>query len=68
MKLNATSFGLLLIGLGLFGVAAYFLLAHFGRSALSGSDFSTGIWFGICIGAECLGVVLVVKSRSKPAA
>ena len=52
----------LLIAAGLIGIACYEIsIRLFGNHFLT-SDFFHGSWFGVCIGLEILGLLLLRKS------
>jgi len=46
-----------LIALGLFGLSGYTFAVQFPHSAILEQDFAKGIWVGVCIGLEVIGLV-----------
>lgn len=65
MKGNPGVVGLALVVAGLLGMAAYFVTTHVGRPGILGGDVSRGVWFGVCIGCECLGIVMLIKGGAR---
>lgn len=52
-----------LVAIGLLGVVGYQWALHRFPSSLLADDWIHGLWFGICIGVELLGVYLVDRSK-----
>ncbi len=65
MTLNRFSISYLLISTGLFGIALYFLTSYFSLPVTLNNDLLRGVWFGVCIGLEICGLILLGKSRHK---
>ncbi len=60
--------GPILIAAGLFGIAGYEMALRVLSSSFLSLDFVHGLWFGLCIGLEILGLVLLDKNRRRHAA
>lgn len=55
---------LIFILAGLIGMASYEISLRFFHSASLGGDFIHGAWFGVSIGLEIIGLILLVKSKT----
>lgn len=63
MKNNSGLRALSPIVIGLFGMAAYPILMHLKHPVITENDFFHGIWFGVCLGLEIIGIHLLVKNK-----
>lgn len=63
MSSNAKVRAISLIVIGLFGMAAYQVIAHLQHPAIMDQDSFHGIWFGVCFGLEIAGVYQLSKIR-----
>ena len=53
----------ILVALGLFGMSTASLLPHLAQSSLVLNDVVRGVWYGLCIGLEMVGLILLHKTR-----
>jgi hypothetical protein len=67
MKSNTKQRALVPIVIGLLGMAAYPMILRLGHPAMMENDFFHGLWFGICVGLELLGVYRLSKNKTGPA-
>lgn len=57
-----------LIAIGLLGIAGYQIVLRLLHPPILSNDFVHGIWLGLCIGLECLGLLFLRKSKGGHAA
>jgi hypothetical protein len=63
MKSNAQRRAIFLIVIGLLGMGAYQMILHLNHPVFMASDFIHGLWFGVSLGLEILGLSLLYKGR-----
>lgn len=54
-----------LVAAGLFGMALYNIAVLVGGPALLARDSVHGMWIGLCIGLELVGLMALARSRSR---
>lgn len=54
---------LVLISSGLFGIGGHEVILRLFHSRFMGNDIAHGLWFGICLGLEIVGLVLLLRSK-----
>jgi hypothetical protein len=64
MKNNPKQAALTLVVIGLLGMAAYPVILRFGHPAVMENDFFHGLWMGVCVGLELLGVYRLSKNKA----
>lgn len=52
----------LLIAAGLFGIAGYEMALRVLSTSFLSLDFVHGLWFGLCIGLEILGLIALTRN------
>ncbi len=57
-----------LLALGLIGMAAYPVVMRTVHPAFLAGDFAHGLWLGGFFGLEVWGLILLLRSRRRPAA
>jgi hypothetical protein len=65
VKNHAHLRALVLIAIGLIGMAGYQVLLHLKHPLFMGSDFVHGLWFGVFLGVELIGLYLLSKNRRR---
>jgi hypothetical protein len=55
-----------LIAAGLIGMGLLLIAEHFHLLIAGAGGFTRGLWFGVCLGAELLGVIVLVRSKARP--
>ena len=68
MILNRNPRPHVLVALGLLGIAAYQLALRLFHLEIMENDFIHGAWFGICLGLEILGLIILRKGKRNQAA
>ncbi len=63
MKSSSHPRELVPIVVGLAGMGAYQLALHIPHPALIEDDLVHGMWFGICLGIELVGLYFLLKNR-----
>jgi hypothetical protein len=63
MSSNAKLRAIAPIVIGLIGMAAYQIIFRLNHPAIMETDLFRGLWFGICIGLEIVGVYLLAKNK-----
>jgi heme/copper-type cytochrome/quinol oxidase subunit 4 len=63
MKSNAQRRAIFFIVLGLLGMAAYQMILHLKHPLFMSNDFIHGLWFGVFVGLEIVGLSLLYKNR-----
>jgi hypothetical protein len=63
MKSNAQRRAIFFIVIGLLGMGAYQMILHLNHPPLMASDFIHGLWFGVFLGLEIIGLTLLYKNR-----
>lgn len=58
----------LLISIGTMGIAGYQLILRIFHPPIMAHDLFHGIWFGICLGLEILGLIYLRKANRSPSA
>jgi hypothetical protein len=66
VKLRRKPSPLVLIAAGLIGMGLLLLAEHFHLPIARAGDFASGLWFGVCLGVELLGVIVLVRSKAGP--
>jgi TRAP-type C4-dicarboxylate transport system permease small subunit len=56
-----------LVAIGLLGIAGYSIVARLWHPAILSDDLVRGLWYGICLGLEILGVVRLRKRGARSA-
>jgi hypothetical protein len=56
-----------LIAAGVLGIAAYAVAMRLFHPGWMASDLIHGLWYGVCLGIEILGLVMIRKQRGKRA-
>ena len=54
---------MLLIAAGLFGMLPYAILTRSTHPSVLTSDSMRGLWIGVCIGLEVVGLSVLLKTR-----
>jgi hypothetical protein len=52
------------VAAGLFGFALYGVVTHLMAPAALRSDFVHGVWIGICVGLEVVGLAFLIKATT----
>jgi hypothetical protein len=66
MVLKSRPRSILLVCIGLFGMSLYWLVLRVAHPAILSNDFVRGVWYGLCLGLEILGVYRLGKeSRTR---
>jgi hypothetical protein len=63
MKSKLQRRAIFLIVIGLLGMGAYQMILHLNHPQLMASDFIHGLWSGVFLGLEIIGLSLLYKSR-----
>ncbi len=63
MKRNARLRAFAPIAVGLLGMGAYQVVLRTSHPAAMEGDFFHGLWFGVCIGLEIVGIYLLTKIK-----
>jgi hypothetical protein len=63
MKSNAQRRAIFFIVIGLLGIGAYPMMLHLKHPLFIASDFIHGLWFGVFLGLELIGLSLLYKNR-----
>lgn len=64
MSLKNKNRAIILVALGLLGMALNVIVIRYTTSSLLSNDVVIGLWFGVCIGLQVLGLYFMVKSKS----
>lgn len=57
---------IVLVSIGLLGMSLYWVVLRVAHPAILSNDFVRGLWFGLCLGLEILGVYRLGKeSRTR---
>ena len=51
------------IAVGLIGMGAYQVISHVYHPAIMQNDLFHGIWFGVCLGLEIIGIYKLSRNR-----
>jgi hypothetical protein len=51
-----------LVAAGLLGIGLYAVAIRFWHPAILSNDLVQGVWYGLCVGVEILGLYLLRKS------
>jgi hypothetical protein len=63
MRNNAQRHALIPIAIGLIGMASYQIIVRLSHPAIMEKDLFHGLWFGICLGLEIVGVYQLSKNK-----
>ena len=63
MKSNAQFREFAPIVIGLLGMGAYQMVLHVSHPVMIESDLVHGMWFGICLGLELIGLYFLFKNK-----
>ena len=53
-----------LVSVGMLGIAGYELILRLFHPRFMDDDFAHGFWFGVCLGLQLLGLVILRKNRT----
>jgi hypothetical protein len=67
MRPKRVAFPLILVASGLLGISLFMIGDRSHWAIIPADDFAKGLWFGVCLGVELLGGLLMVKDRAKVA-
>ncbi|MGH9440970.1 MAG: hypothetical protein ACRD16_01720 [Thermoanaerobaculia bacterium] len=57
---------ILLVSVGLLGITLVPFVLRVSHSALLSNDFVRGLWYGLCLGLEIVGIYRLGKARNTP--
>jgi hypothetical protein len=55
--------GYVLVAIGLLGIAGYEMTLRLFHLSFLANDFTHGLWLGVCIGLEILGLFVVGRTK-----